>query len=259
MLGDHMSDNDFSLDFETIESHEVSLGLSARSQIYLLCFQFIGEARLYHRDPPFDAEAARSKARAIYRKAMEAKKALSELSVCSYDAAKHDFYLFYPDDSNSYLFSVKRAIRLVGRIAQAAKKKASESYPVGRPELQNFKNLVCELYRIYLGSGGKGKITWDKNRKCYRGYPIFFIKRVIEQIRPYVPEPVLKKFLPEKESAVSRTAAESIRNFEKEESKNGGEKQLKIAIFLPSAKFDTSLDPVIRCPHEHKRNICPVH
>ena len=254
-----MSDNAFSLDFDKIESYEVSLTLTARSQICLLCVQFIGEARLYHRTPPFGAEAARSKARTIYRKATAAKKALRELSVCSYDTAVHDFYLFYPDDSNSYLFSVKRAIRLVRRIAKAAKKKASESYPVGRPELQNFKNLVRELYRIYLGSGGKRQITWDKNRKCYRGYPIFFIKRVIEQIRPFVPEPVLKKFLPEKESAVSRTAAEAIRNFEKEENKNEGEKQLKIAIFLPSAKFDTSLDPVIRCPHEHKRNICPVY
>jgi len=259
MIGDHMSDSDFSLDFEKIESYEVSLDLTARGQICLLCVQFIGEARLYHRAPPFDAEAARSKARTINRKATAAKKALRELSVCSHDAAEHDFYLFYPDDSNSYLFSVKKAIRLVRRIAQAAEKKASESYPVGRPELQNFKNLVRELYRIYLGSGGKGKITWDKNRKCYRGYPIFFIKRVIEQIRPYMPEPVLKKFLPEKESAVSRTATEAIRNFEKEESKNGGEKQLKIAVFMPYAKFDTSLDPVIRCPHEHKRNICPVH
>ena len=254
-----MSDNGFSLDFDKIESNEVSLDSTARDQICLLCVQFIGEARLYHRDPPFDADAARSKARAIYRKATAAKKALHELSVCAYDTAAHDFYLFYPDDSNSYLFSVKRAIRLVRRIAQAAEKKASEPYPVGRPELQNFKNLIRELYRIYLGSGGKGKITWDKNRKCYKGYPIFFIKRVIEQIRPFVPEPVLKKFLPEKESAMSRTAAELVKNFEKEESKNGGEIQLKKAIFLPTAKFDTSLDPVIRCPHEHKRNICPVH
>ena len=50
MLGDHMSDNDFSLDFEKIESDEVSLDLAARGQICLLCVQFIGEARLYHRD-----------------------------------------------------------------------------------------------------------------------------------------------------------------------------------------------------------------
>ena len=158
-----MSESAFSLDFEKIECHEVSLDMTARGQICLLCFQFIGEARLYHRDPPFDAEAARSKARGIYRKATTARKALSELSVCSYHAAIHDFYLFYPDDSNSYLFSVKKAIRLVGRIAQAAKKKASESYPVGRPELQNFKNLVRELYRIYLGSGGKRKDHLGQN------------------------------------------------------------------------------------------------
>ena len=83
MLGDHMSDNDFSLDFEKIESDEVSLDLAARGQICLLCVQFIGEARLYHRAPPFDAEAARSKARTIYRKATAAKKALRELSVCA--------------------------------------------------------------------------------------------------------------------------------------------------------------------------------
>ena len=254
-----MSDNDLALDFDRIESHEVSLNLRARGQICLLCVQFIGEARLYYRVPPLDADAARSKARAIHRKATAAKKALHELSDCAYDATLHDFYLFDPDDSNSYLFSVKKAIRLVRRIAQAAENKASEPYPAGRPELQNFKNLVRELYRIYLGSGGKGKITWDKNRKRYKGYPIFFIKRVIEQIRPFVPEPVLKKFLPEKESAMSRTAAELVKNFEKEESKNGGEIQLKTAIFLPTAKFDTSLDPVIRWPHEHKRSNCRVH
>ena len=253
-----MSDDGFSLDFETIESHEVSLDSMARDQICLLCFQFIGEARLYHRSPPFDADAARRKARAIYCKATAAKRALLELSACSFDAAEHDFYLFYPEDT-SYLFLMKRAIRLVRRVAQAAEKKAAESYPVGRPTLLNFKNLVHELYRIYLGSGGKGKITWDKNRKCYRGFPIFFIKRVIEQIRPFVPEPVLKKFLPEKESAVSRTAAEVIWNFEKEKSKNGEEMQLKIAILMPYAKFDTSFHPVIRCPHEHKRNLRTVH
>ena len=259
MLGDNILDRDFSLDFERIESHEVSFDSTARDQICLLCVQFIGEARLHHRTPPFDADAARSKARTIYRKATAAKRALCELSACSYDAAEHDFYLFYPDDSNSYLFLVKRATRLVKRIARAAEKKAAESYPVGRPKLLNFKNLVHELYRIYLGSGGKRKITWDKNRKCYRGFPIFFVKRVIEQIRPFVPEPVLKKFLPEKESAVSRTAAEIIWNFEKEKSKNGGETQLKIAILMPYAKFDTSFDPVIRSPHEHKRNLRPVH
>jgi hypothetical protein len=92
-----------------------------------------------------------------------------------------------------------------------------------------------------------------------QGYPIFFIKRVIDQIRPRIPVPILKKFLPEKESAVSRTAAEVIKNFEKEESKNGEEIQLKTAIFLPSAKFDTSLYQLIRWPHEHKRNISAVH
>ena len=40
-----MSDSDFSLDFEKIESYEVSLDLTARGQICLLCVQFIGEAR----------------------------------------------------------------------------------------------------------------------------------------------------------------------------------------------------------------------
>ena len=36
---------------------------------------------------------------------------------------------------------------------------------------------------------------------------------------------------------MSRTAAELVKNFEKEESKNGGEIQLKTAIFLPTAEI----------------------
>jgi hypothetical protein len=42
---------------------------------------------------------------------------------------------------------------------------------------------------------------------------------VVDQIRPLIPEPVSKKFLPSRDSAVSRTAAEAIRDFEKEEAK----------------------------------------
>jgi hypothetical protein len=92
--------------------------------------------------------------RAIFKKATAAKKALSELSVCSYDAVLHDFNLFAPEEGNAYLFSVKRAIRLVRKIAQAAEERTSESRPGGRPELWDFKHLVVELYRALLRRGG---------------------------------------------------------------------------------------------------------
>ena len=247
------------LDFNRIESHEVSLDLVARNRIYLLCEDFLSSARMYDSAPPFDAEASRDKARAIHTNATMAKKALSKLSVCSFDAVLHDFNLFEAEEGNAYLFSVKRAIRLVRKIAEAAEKRSSEVHPAGRPEFWDFKRLVVELYRTYLASGGFGKVTWDKSRKCYKGYPIFFIRRVIDQIRPLVPDPVAKKFLPERDSALSRTAAEAIKESEKREAEMWDINRRKLAIFLPPAEFDSSLNQMIRCPHEQPRNHDLVH
>jgi hypothetical protein len=216
--------DELSLDFDKIESRELRLDVAARNRIYLVCVQFLAEAELYCSAPPLGAEASRRKSRTILKKATAAKKALSDLSVCSYDAVLHDFNLFEPEEGNAYLFSVKRAIRLVRKIEQAAEKRSSEAYPAGRPEFLDFKNLVIELYRTYLVCGGTGKITWDKSRKWYKGCPIFFVRRVMDQLRPLIPSPVLKKFLPERESAISRTAAEAIKDFEKEETKKWVEK-----------------------------------
>jgi hypothetical protein len=246
--------NELCLDFKKIESREVLLDWLARKQIYLLCEDFLSSARMYYSAPPLDAEASRKKARDMWRKATMAKKALSELSVCSFDAVLHDFSLFDPEEGNAYLFSVKRAIRLARKVATAAEKRFSEPRAAGRPEFWDFKRLVIELYRAYLGSGGFGKVIWDKRRKCYKGYPLFFIRRVIDQIRPLVPEPVAKRFVPEKDSALSRTAAEAIKEFEKREAKMWDENRRKLAIFLPPPKFDSSFNQMIRCPHEQRRN-----
>ena len=132
-------------------------------------------------------------------------------------------------------FKVKRAIRLVRKIEQAALSRSIECRHGGRPEFWDFKRLVVELYRVFLASGGEGRIIWDKNRKCYKGHPIFFIRRVVDQIRPLIPEAVLKSFLPSTDSAVSRTAAEAIRDFENEEAKNPQKRRSKSPYFcLPS-------------------------
>lgn len=207
------------LDFRKIESREVSLDWLARKQIYLACEDFLSPARMYDFAPPLDAEASRNKARDIHKKATAAKIALSDLSVCSYDAVLHDFNLFVPEEGNAYLFKVKRAIRLVRKIAEQAEQRSLELHHGGRPEFWDFKRLAADLYRIYLASGGVGKVIWDKSRKCYKGRPMFFIRRVIDQIQPLVPETIAKKFLPEKDSALSRTAAEAIKEFEKREAK----------------------------------------
>ena len=247
------------LDFEKLESREVCFEWAARNRIRGLCAQFLSAARMYHSAPPFSARESRSKARVIQKKAITAKKALSELCVCSYEAVLHDFNLFELEEGNAYLFSLKRAIRLVRKIAQAAERRSTEVHPGGRPDFWDFKHLVVELYRVFILCGGEGKIAWDKNRKCYKGYPLFFIRRVIDQVRPLVPEPVSKRFLPSKSSAVSRMAAEAVRAFEKKEAKNHPENRDKQTRFLPAAKFDSLLDMMIRCAHERRKNQSPVY
>ncbi|MGA2614186.1 MAG: hypothetical protein ABSG38_12155 [Spirochaetia bacterium] len=247
------------LDFKKIESREVSLDWLARKQIYLVCEDFLSSARMYDYAPPLDAEASRNKARDLCKKARSAKKALSDLSVCSYDAVLHDFNLFVPEEGNAYLSKVKRAIRLVRKIEEQAEKRSLELHHGGRPEFWDFKRLAAELYRIYMASGGVGKVIWDKSRKCYKGRPMFFIRRVIDQIQPLVPETVMKKFLPEKDSALSRTAAEAIKELEKREAKMWEENRRKLAIFLPSSEFDSPLNQVIRSTHEQPRNHDIVH
>lgn len=209
--------DELSLDFDKIESREVSLDWAAKNRIHRLCVEFLVEAELYCFAPPFGAEASRHKARAIFKKAIAAERALNELSLFSYDAVLHGLNLFEPEGGNRYLFSMKRAISLVRKIEQAAERRSLEARAAGRPELWNFKHLVIELYRTYLACGGSGLVTWDKSRKRYKGYPIFFIRRVIDQLRPLVPLPVSKKFLPGKESSISRTAAEAIKNFERKQ------------------------------------------
>ena len=223
------------LDFEKIESGELFLDAFARNRIHRLYLEFRSAAEMYNSAPPLDAMAARSKARTINKKATAAKKALSELSVCAFDAVLHDFNLFEAEEGNAYLFKVKRAIRLVRKIEQEALSRSIEVHRGGRPEFWDFKRLVVELYRVFLASGGEGRIIWDKNRKCYKGYPIFFIRRVVDQIKPLIPEAVLKSFLPSTDSAVSRTAAEAIRDFENEEAKNPPKRRSKSPYFcLPS-------------------------
>jgi hypothetical protein len=246
MLGVHMSDvagyygfsDELSLDFDKIESREVSLDAAAKNRIYQLCDEFLGEAESYCFAPPFGAETSRYKARAIFKKAVAAERALNELSLCSYDAVLHDLNLFEPEERNAYLFSVKRAISLVRKIEKAAEKRSLEPHLAGRPELRDFKHLVIELYRTYVACGGAGQITWDKNRKRYKGYPVFFILRVIDQLRPLVPLATSKKFLPGKESSISRTAAEAIKDFERKQkwgrkSANNG----RISAFLEIRHF----------------------
>ena len=247
------------LNFKKVESREVSLDWVARKQIYLACEDFLSYARLHDYAPPLDAEASRNKARDLCKKARSAKKVLSDLSVCSYDAVLHGFNLFVPGEGNAYLSKVKRAIRLARKIAEQAEKRSSELHHGGRPEFWDFKRLAVELYRIYLVSGGVGKVIWDKSRKCYKGRPMFFIRRVIDQIQPLVPESVSKKFLPEKDSALSRTAAEAIKEFEKQEAKMWEENRRKLAIFLPPSEFDSPLNQMIRSTHEQRRNHDIVH
>ena len=247
------------LNFKKVESREVSLDWVARKQIYLVCEDFLSSARMHDYAPPLDAKAARKKARDLGEKARSAKKALSDLSVCSYDAVLHDFNLFVPEEGNAYFSKVKSAIRLVRKIAEQAEKRSLELHRGGRPEFWDFKRLAAELYRIYLSSGGVGKVIWDKSRKCYKGRPMFFIRRIIDQIQPLVPETVAKKFLPEKDSALSRTAAEAIKEFEKREAKKWEENRRKLAIFLPPSEFDSSLNQVIRWSHEQRRNHDIVH
>jgi hypothetical protein len=69
----------------------------------------------------------------------------------------------------------------------------------------------------------------------------------------------MKKFLPEKDSALSRTAAEAIKELEKREAKMWEENRRKLAIFLPSSEFDSPLNQVIRSTHEQPRNHDIVH
>ncbi len=209
--------DELSLDFDKIESREVSLNAAAKNRIYDLCEEFLAEAESYCFAPPFGAEASRYKARAIFKKAVAAERALNELSLYSYDAVLHGLNLFEPKGGNRYLFSLKRAISLVRKIEQAAERRSLEARSAGRPELLDFKHLVIELYRTYLACGGSGFVTWDKSRKRYKGYPIFFILRVIDQLQPLVPLRASKKFLPGKESSICRTAAEAIKDFERKQ------------------------------------------
>ena len=82
------------LDFEKLESGEVFFERAARNRIRSACVQFLSAVRMYYSAPPFSARGSRSKARVIQKKAIAAKKALSELCVSSYDAVLHDFNLF---------------------------------------------------------------------------------------------------------------------------------------------------------------------
>jgi len=236
--------DELSLDFDKIESREVSLDSAAKNRICRLCEEFLAEVELYCFAPPFGAEASKYKARAIFKKAIAAERALNELSLLSYDAVLHGLNLFEPVGSSRYLFSVKRAISLVRKIGQAAEKRSLEARSAGRPELLDFKHLVIELYRTYLACGGSGLVTWDKSRKRYKGYPIFFVRRVIDQLRPLVPLAVSKKFLPGKESSISRTAAEAIKDFERKQKcglKTGktGHISAFLEIRLPTHSGDT--------------------
>jgi len=217
VAGHYRFSDELSLDFDKIEGREVSLDAAAKDRIYQLCDEFLGEAESYFFAPPFGAETSRYKARVIFKKAVAAERALNELSSCSYDAVLHNLNLFEPEERNAYLFSLKRATSLVRKIEQAAEKRSFAAHSAGRPELRDFKHLVVELYRTYLACGGAGRITWDKNRKRYKGYPVFFILRVIDQLRPFVPLATSKKFLPGRESSISRTTAEAIKDFESEQ------------------------------------------
>ena len=86
--------DELSLDFDKIESREVSLDSAARNRICRLCEEFLAEVELYCFAPPFGAEACKYKARAIFKKAIAAERALNELSLLSYDAVLHGLNLF---------------------------------------------------------------------------------------------------------------------------------------------------------------------
>ncbi|MGA2763513.1 MAG: hypothetical protein ABSG17_09135 [Spirochaetia bacterium] len=207
------------LDFKTIESSEVTLDRLARQRIRRACIDFLSVAIKCNAYPPFDAATCRKTARAICRKAATARRALSDLILCLFDAVTHEFTLPEPIGSNGFVLSLRRAIEVVDNVGAAAEKRFCEVHARGRPELRDFKKLVIELYCIFRASGGEGRILWDKNRQCYKGYPLYFIRRVLEHVRPLMPVLVKGRLLPSKDSAITRTAAEAIRTFDRRRQK----------------------------------------
>ena len=207
------------LDFKKIESSEVILNRQARQSIRRACTDFLGVAVRYNARPPFDAATSRRTARAILSKATTARRDLSDLVLCLFDAVTHEFTLSEPFKNNGFLLLLRRAIELVDNVGVAAEKRLCEVHARGRPELRDFKKLVLELYCIFRSSGGEGRILWDKKRQCYKGFPLFFVRRVLEQVRPFVPVLTVGKVLPSRDSAITRTAAEAIREFERSRQK----------------------------------------
>jgi hypothetical protein len=213
------------LDFKKIESSEVTLDRLARQRIRRACIDFLSVAIKCNAYPPFDAATCRKTSRAIWRRAATARSALSDLILCLFDAVTHEFTLPEPIGSTGFVLSLRRAIEVVDNVRVAAEKRLCEVHARGRPELRDFKKLVTELYCIFRASGGEGRILWDKKRQCYKGYPLFFIRRVLEQVRPFVPVLVKGKLLPSKDSALTRTAAEAIRSFDRRRQKTQRKKE----------------------------------
>jgi hypothetical protein len=207
------------LDFKRIESLEISLDHAARQRIRHACAEFLIVATRLNKYPPLDAVAARRAARAIQRKAASARNALSELVPDVFDAVTHGLTFAEETRGDGMILLVKHAIDNVAKVGLAAERRLCEVHRPGRPELQDFKRLVVELYCAFRASGGKGQIVWDRNRQCYRGYPLFFVRRVLEQVRPFVPKSAMGKLLPARDSAVARMAAEAIRKFGKSRQK----------------------------------------
>ena len=207
------------LDFKKIESSELTLNRQARQSIRRACTDFLGVAARYNAYPPFDAATSRRTARAILSKATLARRDLSSLVLCLFDAVTHEFTFSKPFESKGFLLLLRRAIEIVDNVGAAAEKRSCEVHARGRPELRDFKKLVLELYCIFRSSGGEGRILWDKKRQCYKGFPLFFVRRVLEQVRPFVPVLTVGKVLPSRDSAITRTAAEAIREFERSRQK----------------------------------------
>jgi hypothetical protein len=106
------------LDFKKIESSEVILNRHARQSIRRACTDFLGVAATYSAYPPFNGATSRRTARAILSRATTARRDLSDLVHCLFDAVTHEFTLSEPFESNGFFLLLRRAIDVISTVAR---------------------------------------------------------------------------------------------------------------------------------------------